>query len=282
MEETSTMFSPSALSGPPGLSHDELERFGKDGWLGPYPLLTPEGVEHLDRAYSETGDMFSSKNLPWQAEDLDGFEKCPWFKSLHAYVPAFCQVASHSALVNRLVSILGQDIIAWGVTVTRRRPDQSHRWHVDVEHARCSGANVFIGLKNVSKESSLKLISGSHRIQLAPQSLGVLDDEAALIAIRPTGPASELVSVDMKEGEFIILHGKLWHSSHNKTEYVRTAVLAQYSTPKAAVRIPLNWDEPIRWHSYQPPCILVSGQERFGLNNVVSPPIRQSWFPPYD
>lgn len=277
MEQGPLIFSPRAMAPPRGLSRDERERFERRGWLGPYPLLTPEGVEFLHGCYLETGTIFSSKNLPGQAGDVNGFEKRPWFKSIHAHVPAFCEAASHKAIVNRLASILGPDIIAWGVTVTRRRPGQSHRWHVDVEHARCCGANVFIGLKNMTKDSSLNVISGSHHVELLPQALGIVDDEAALADVKRLAPAARLVSIDMKEGEFVILHGKLWHGSHNKTKRVRTAVLAQYSTPGAAVRIPLDWDEPIRWHPYQPPCILVAGRDRFGLNRLISAPTRQTW-----
>jgi hypothetical protein len=278
MRKDLTMFSRDAQSAPLNLSRAELERFDRDGWLGPYSLLTPDGVESLIHGYGEIVHVLSLKNLIRQAKQPDGFANRPWFKSLHAHVPAFCDAASHSAIVNRLSSILGQDIIAWGVSVRTRLPGQSHRWHVDVEHIRWHGASVFIGLKNVSKESCLKVISGSHRVEFAPQGLGILDDEAVLAATQRFEPSCELVSVDMKEGEFLIFHGKLWHGSNNKTERVRTAVIAQYSTPKAEVRIPLNWEEPIQWHSYRPPCILVKGRDRFGFNNLISAPTRQTRF----
>jgi non-heme Fe2+,alpha-ketoglutarate-dependent halogenase len=257
------------------LTDDELARFERDGWVGPYSLLTPDGVEALHASYQRTVNIFSSKNLRWSGE-TGGFDRKPWFKSLHAHVPLFCALASHPAIAYRLSSILGPDVMAWGVSATTRVPGQVHRWHVDVEHARWRGVSVFLGLKNACQDSSIKVISGSHKIDYLPQAMGPLNDSQVLEASRQYISTCQLHAVDLREGDFFIFDGRLWHGSHNTTQKVRTSVLAQYSRPDARIAIPMGWDEPIQWHSWRPPCVLVKGVDRFGCNRVIPPPVADS------
>ena len=119
---------------------------------------------------------------------------------MHAYLPRFCEISSHPAIVSRIVSVLGRDVIAWGVGISTVRPGQRHRWHVDVEHQRWLGVTIFLGLKNISQKSSMKVISGSHRIAPSPQMIGVDDDVDALATSRRLDPRCELVTVEIKEG----------------------------------------------------------------------------------
>jgi hypothetical protein len=78
---------------------------------------------------------------------------------MHAYLPRFCGISSHPAIVSRIVSVLGRDVIAWGVGISTVRPGQRHRRHVDVEPQRWLGVTIFLGLKNISQKSSMKVIS---------------------------------------------------------------------------------------------------------------------------
>ena len=132
------------------------------------------------------------------------------------------------------------------------------------------GNQCIIGLKNVSKESSLKVLSGSHRFNCIPQELGALTDDEVLSIGRSCDPHCRLETIDIREGEFFIFHGRLWHGSHNTGPSVRTAIIAQYSSPDAEVGIPKGWDDPISWHSYRPPCVLVRGTDAFGRNHIVN------------
>jgi len=254
-----------------GLSAAELALFEWNGWIGSYPLLTRDEIAELLRG-SRGGPRFLRKGLDRFAEDEGVFDRRPWYKSMHAYLPAFARLAAHPAIVARLASILGPDIIAWGMATSPLRPGQRHRWHVDVEHRRWPGVSVFIPLRNIAPGSSLKVVNGSHRIEDAPPTAGRLSDAAALAAARRWQPASELATVDLGVGDFFIFHGRLWHGSHNRTWRFRTALIAQYARPDAEIAIPLTYDEPIRWHRYRPPCLLVHGTDRSGVNRLVPPP----------
>jgi phytanoyl-CoA dioxygenase PhyH len=268
---TNAAFTMEAVTHNGGLTEEQVEHFEERGWVGPFSLLTPQGVWELGEVYRQSADRFVWTGLQLLASDPHAFEVRPWFKSMHIYVPAFRASVAHHSVVSRVSSLLGPDVLAWGATTTVRRPGQIHRWHVDVEHIRLPGVTVFIGLQHTTPESSLQLIECSHHINAIPQTLGIRSDKEALAASKALEPRSRLVTVAMSQGEFFIFDGRVWHGSHNTGPDTRLAIVAQYSRPDADVAIPLTFDEPLHWHSYRPPCLLVSGIDQFGVNRIISP-----------
>ena len=251
-----------ALESSAEVTNSELFQFENRGWIGPYPLLNEQGVRRITIMGKEANNKFA----------LGPQMSCerPWFKSMHAYVPEFFDIANHPAIVNRIKAVLGPDLIVWGLCITIRRPGQVHRWHVDVEHRRWPGVTVFLGLKGTSQKSTLKMISESHKINAMPQELKIKSDAAAVEKAQEFQPSSQLVAVNLNEGEFFIFDGLLWHGSHNTDKQSRMAMVIHYSRPNVRVQIPLNWDEPIVWSSTSPPCVLVSGEDHYGVNKLVS------------
>ncbi|HEY4127874.1 MAG TPA: phytanoyl-CoA dioxygenase family protein [Gammaproteobacteria bacterium] len=255
-----------------GLSAEELDRFERLGWVGSYPLLTESGVLRCCVLRDLAVACCTGPNELAQATDPQAFERRPWFKSLHAMVPEYYDVASHPVIVSRVASILGSDVIAWGLTLTRSGPGAVHRWHVDVEHLRWPGVSIYIGLVNSSLASTLKVLNGSQQMHERPQAYGVRDDAAALAAVRPTVPETDIVRVPVAPGEFFLFAGQLWHGSHNIGDDARIAMIIHYSRPDVQVQIPLGFNEPIQWHGYRPPCILVSGTDQHGINRLIPRP----------
>lgn len=254
---------PDATPGSYHLSETEKAFFARHGWIGVFPLLSKEGCRHLVQLHESVAAQFGSG----EARDPK-----PWAKSLHAYVPEFFDVASHPALVDRVESILGPNVLAWGASITVRTPGQAHRWHVDVEHRRWRGITAFIGLSGTNPASGLKLISGSQRISEMPQSMGIKDDAAAEAAARGFARSTHLIAPPMREGEFLLFDGPLWHGSKNDTQITRYGLLIQYTIPSERVQIPLNCDEPLRWGESGPPCVLVRGRDDFRVNPLVERP----------
>jgi ectoine hydroxylase-related dioxygenase (phytanoyl-CoA dioxygenase family) len=262
-----------------GLDEEEILRFQRTGWVGAYSLLTVGGVRRICRILPKVFDGFMPCHLMAHVQQPDAFEERPWFKSMHACVPEFYDIAGHPAIVSRVASILGPDILAWGLTATVRLPGQTHRWHVDVEHRRWPGVSVFIGLEGITQKSTLKVITGSHLIDAAPQDLEDRSDGAVLKEAMRLSPSSELTAVELKEGEFFIFAGGLWHGSKNTDTKTRVALIVQYSPPSARIEVPLGWKTPVRWLSCSPPCVLVSGTDRFGLNRLVGRPDERRTLP---
>jgi|GEM_PF-2041662 len=265
------IYSPKATTPAPSLSRKDLARFQRDGWIGPFPLLQPKGVKTVCHIHEKLVQNF--KDPKSGGTFLPGaFQKKPWSKSMHAFIPEFYDIARHPAIVNRVGSILGKDIIAWGFSVNLYRPGMSHRWRVDVEHRRWRGVSVFLGLKNITLASTLKVISCSHRIRKSPQDMDIKDDSSALDACRQYEKRAKLVPVPLAEGEFFIFDGPLWHGSKNGSYRPRTAAIIQYSPADQRIEIPLNWNEPVQWHPAPPPCVLVRGKNRRSINPLVGRP----------
>ena len=255
-----------------GLSASELERYRRDGWVGTYPLFDAAEVGRVCQLRRPTLAHVTLPDHMAQATHPDAFAQHPWFKSMHALVPEYYDAACHPAIVGRVASILGPDVIAWGLTLTRSIPGGVHRWHVDIEHMRWPGVSVYIGLVNNDQDSTLKVLTGSHRMPERPQVYGVQDDAGALEAVRPMASGAEVVRVPIRPGEFFLFDGRLWHGSHNTGSDIRLAMIIHYSRPDVRVQIPLNFNDPIQWHESRPPCVLVCGEDRHGINRLVGRP----------
>jgi hypothetical protein len=52
--------------------------------------------------------------------------------------------------------------------------------------------------------------------------------------------------------DVLISEGRQWHGSRNVTSRPRTALLLQYSSAQADIKIPLTFDEPPAWHAVPP------------------------------
>jgi hypothetical protein len=248
---------------PAELTPGEIVFFKKNGWVGPFPLLNREGVEKASALrYSNEGRFRTPGNSRFS------FLLKPWFKSMHVKIPEYREIACRPFIVEKIASLLGNNLIAWGTTTTRRSPGQRHRWHVDVEHHQWKGVSVFLGLKGTSKLTSLSLITGSQNLGVMPQSLNIDDDDSVLAYCRQTIPEAELVTPDVKEGEFFLFDGPVWHASENKSEGERIALILQYSTPEYEIKMPKNWNHPVQWHPSRPPVVLVKGVDKFRVNKL--------------
>src|SRR5690348_12444758 len=120
---------PVSPSAAPVLDAEERRRFERDGWVGVYPLLSDEEVRHACALRDRVMPHVTSPRQMAQFTDLQTFERRPWFKSMHTLVPEYYDVASHPAVVGRVAALLGPDLIAWGLTLTRSMPGGMHRWH---------------------------------------------------------------------------------------------------------------------------------------------------------
>jgi len=263
---------PADPSPSPQLSGEERQHFAREGWVGAYPLLTAAGVKRLCALRDEVLPRITLPDQMAGATDPQAFQRRPWFKSMHTLVPEYFDVAGHPDIVGRVASLLGPDLIAWGLTSTLSLPGGVHRWHVDIEHMHWPGVSVYIGLENNDLGSTLKVVAGSQRMGARPQDFGVGDEASAVAAVQTRVPEARALRVPVRPGEFFLFHGQLWHASHNTGDRTRVAMIIHYSRPDARVRIPLSFDDPVRWHAWQPPCVLVCGEDRYGINRLVGRP----------
>jgi glycosyltransferase involved in cell wall biosynthesis/ectoine hydroxylase-related dioxygenase (phytanoyl-CoA dioxygenase family) len=254
-----------------GLSDEESRTYSRDGWVGPFPLLTAEGVDTVLASYVRSMHRVTSAGKIGSARADDAFHAQPWFKSMHALVPELYDLCVAPSLLARVTAILGPDVIVWGCTGVVRRPGQRHGWHVDLEHQTWDGVSVFVGLQGMSDQSSLTVATGSHQVEFGSQRAPEENDDE-ITAMILADERLRVTTVPLREGDCFLFHGRLWHRSHNTTGVARTALLIQYARPDAKVRIPLTFTDPISWHPASPPCVLAAGVDAFGRNHLSGRP----------
>lgn len=243
--------------------------FARDGFVGPVPLLTPPQCSAL---------------LTHLASD-----KCPppaeWDKGRAVTDWRVARLAANPQLLRLLTPLLGDDIILWGASLVHRRPDQVHRWHVDIESSSPEGRFVtaWIGLANTSSNSGLRLIAGSQAVGKTVQQFqaeagrALLDapTEAVLEWAQGANPDARLAEPELNDGDVILFDGRIWHGSHNRTASdTRSAILLQYAAADSPVRMPdrrvATW--PFRLLDTPPPAILVQGSANSGVNRIIPAP----------
>lgn len=280
------------------LSREEKKFFEAHGYLGPFPLLGTDSVDaysdlvlgkktqhpclarfyksarrrNFDRAYVLAQRVYhrlTGKNGPLGTPTL-------WYKNTHLLIQEVAAPGLQPEILQRLQGILGEDLLLWGAEIIVKQ-GTSHRWHVDVEHTVWEGTTAWLGLANVGADNTMKIIPGSHRFGASPQELAtrhgvtIENDEQLLSLARRVQPDAQIVTMDLRPGDFFIFAGSSWHASHDVSPKRRTAIIYQYCKPSARVRIPQNYDPPDpKFYPAQPPVMLASGQDNFRINHLRS------------
>lgn len=242
-------------------------------------------VDFLSRGYTDPIDLFQGSEIQEIIKSCSSYPEkfLPWLKGRHSVEPAMCDLGSHPMIVEAVSKVLGDDVILWSSQIINQPPAHIHRWHIDVELAKWPGVTVWIGMKNVT-EKTLKLISGSHRLGISPQELesreklNISDDRQVLEAAKKLNPNCELINVDIKDGQFVIFNGLMWHATQNQLAEMRTAIIFQYTTPKHKTFIPQNNQYPnTKYSLLQPDCLLVKGKDKYKLNRIIDRSYSGSW-----
>ena len=243
--------------------------FARDGFVGPVPLLTKAQCSALLA-------HLASDQCPPPAEWDKGRAVTDWRVS---------RLAAHPQLLRLLTPLLGEDIILWGASLVHRKPDQVHRWHVDIESSSPEGRFVtaWIGLANTSRDSGLRLIAGSQSVGKTVQQFQTETGRTLLDASTETvlewaqgaNADAQLVEPEMKDGDVILFDGRIWHGSHNRSDLdTRSAILLQYAAADSPARMPdrrvATW--PFKLLDTPPPAILMHGSAASRINRIVPAP----------
>ncbi len=269
-----------------GLLPTELSSFLERGFSRTFahPLLaTPGRAETLIDAFRRIeGLAYPGPTHLDMEKRLDS--GAPWFQSTFTLAPDIWAIGSHPAIVDRVKSILGPDVIMWGSSLLTKKPGDIHCWHTDT--VNWDSVGVFVGLQGTSRNSNLQLITRMHRSGVSPYDLftdgaftdvranadtPLADSARVLEAARKLNPSCELVQEDIRDGEFFLFDGLAWHGSENKNPTTRVAVTFFFARPDADIQIPTAFGAKPCWYGKKPPCSLVAGIDRYRKNHIVQP-----------
>jgi len=266
------------------LSEAEREHFEREGWVGPFRLFEPAEARALEpelaRCFAQTRGYF----YPPDVEPGDSYYgEMPWFQSLHTLSFRLAEVGRRSEVLDRVEQLLGPDLLQWAGIRFEQAPRARLHWHTDTEYDYWHGLSAWLGITHTTPETALKIIPGSHRYAMDPEVLqrehglemdALSTDEAILALLADALPkvTPRIRRVPVHDGEFVLFNGKLWHASQNPSDLERVAMGLRYSAPDQKIRIPLTYMPPLVFDPSPAPCLLVRGEDRFGVNRIVEAP----------
>ncbi|KAL6078470.1 hypothetical protein QOT17_001640 [Balamuthia mandrillaris] len=232
------------------------EEFWEEGAIGPFHLLDEE--ERL-AVRAELNSVFKSEK---------GF---PWPKSKFFTSTLLVSFGMHPVFLHQIRTLLGEDLLLYGIYLVEKNGGEPHRWHLDVDSWKCeSSATVWLGLQEVTPENALMVISRTHRWKspIVPQEFepvpnvtdgGRLAHENLLREARNADMDAQLLKFDVFDGDYFIFHGQIWHGSGNPKVDARQAVIVQFVHAECAIRQTIQFKPPYGQEATLPPVLLVSG-----------------------
>lgn len=236
----------------------DIENFNLTGFAGPFQLLTKKDCDKI------------------LTEDLIPNSKMSWIKGAHEKSKTIRNFSKKNLILEKIIEVLGKDILLWSSCFIKQKPNNTHGWHVDIEHIFWDGITIWCGLKNLNHLTPLSIITHSHSINLTPQELKKKNidnnnDEEILNYAKKYNQKCELKKLFLNDGEFIMWKGRIWHNTNNFSNKNRHSIILQYTTPKFEVKIPEKYEFPnVKWSTKRPYCYLVSGNDSYNRNLLIS------------
>jgi len=241
------------------LTPDEIKRFHDEGYLGPITAVTPEEMavirNHIDTVVLQK----------------DGPNPRTRLQSRHMDSRVIFDLASHPAIIGRMKSLYGPDLILWATNFFNKEPGGIEiPWHQDLNYWPLEpliNISAWIAIDDVKIDNScVQIIPRSHKksIPHIKSTDGMAFGEMADPAFYDT---AGLINMELKPGEFFLFNEKtLHHSEINRSQRRRMGMSVRVTLPM--VRIGQDGPPLHPGHA----AIVVSGEDTMGFKRLMDPP----------
>ena len=276
------------------LSQAEIDQFFDRGYLGPLTLFEPAVATDLLRRID--AEVLSERSATY-AHTRGDPPKVDYTRDRHLDSPLLHRVASSPAIVDRVVSLLGPDVLLWRSDVFAQGPGDPPTYpHQDIDLSgtrvvpciEAGGAGIatikrpngdvalplcvsaWIAFSTMREATgTLWIVPGTHRAVI-PEVAGEGFAGRPFVLAQTFTP-SDGVILDVQPGQFILFHNLLVHGSVPAQGARRLAWTTRYVTPETRIyaRGPLNaqGQDLARFGS-----VLVAGCDRAHVNVLRAPP----------
>ena len=241
------------------LTADEFASFQRNGFIHGFSLCSPDEMESIRR-------------------EIEGILQDGGFSGVatahrHLDSPLVHQLCAHPAIVERVASILGPELLLWHSRFFDKPPgSEPILWHQDaqfwpIEPKTCVSAWIAIDRADTTN-GCLEVIPGSHRREFphipceGTGRFGMKADPAFI-------DESKKVSVELEPGQFVIFDRWLLHGSPANTSAHRRLGLVARIIP-ADVRVDTERMSP-RFPELG--VQVIRGSANVTANRIVPPPI---------
>ena len=246
-----------------GLSKEEVQQYHRQGWLGPFTLISelemPEVRQKIDAEILEPG----------QQQRLNEKDYC---HNRHLDNRSVYELLSHPNLVEKTASILGPHLVLWRSNFQVKLPlseqeywDTAVPWHQDCAYYQPSPnviLSAWIAVDELTQVNGcFQVLPDSHKRlypHITTSGLELFEKAADPSTFDP----SDAVSIELKPGQFIFFSESILHCSFsNKSETRRFGITPRLTVPFVEVG---NRD--------QINVLMLKGEDYMGDYHVVGPP----------
>jgi non-heme Fe2+,alpha-ketoglutarate-dependent halogenase len=237
------------------LSDEELQRFHRDGYIGPFDLYDAAEMEASLRALRPK--LLNTKNAIYRSDKaVSGVTNLSSYDR-HIDIDFLAQHITRPEIVDRVASILGPDLLCWRTEFFPKYPgDEGTDWHQADNFSNVAGSKhpqivwpqdaefggtitVWAAFTEATVENGcLQFIPGSHKTMNYDESKVMVYDASRINHVTKNGvrrgffgydyrqlqkepdwspDESQAVSQVMRQGQFIIFWSTLMHASHPHT-----------------------------------------------------------------
>lgn len=207
-----------------GLSPEEVQRFERDGFIGPFTLMRRD---QMDIVRSDIERSVASSEGPYKRDR---------WESRHQDCRCVYDLCTHHNLIHRIATLLGQDLVLWNSVFFNKGPGgREVPWHQDRDFLLLTpNINVaaWLAIDDATLDNGcLEFIPGSHFMNV-PHLPRVRGNQFEARADLRYVDRSRKVALQMDAGQFAIFHRDvLHHSAANLSLKRRLGLVIRFTVP---------------------------------------------------
>jgi len=241
------------------LTRAEIAAFHRDGFLGPFPTYTAEEMAAI-RDHIDTQVI----NRPGPSPSR--------LQSRHMDSRVVFDLASHPAIIDRMASLYGPNLILWATNFFNKEPGGCEiPWHQDQNYWPLEpiiNISAWIAIDDVKIDNScVQILPGSHKhvVPHIPSTDGMAFSE---MADERCFKKDNLLNMELKPGEFFLFNEKLLHHSEpNSSPRRRLGMSVRVTIPIVKI------EQDIRPLHPGHCAILLRGEDTMAFNRLQEPPV---------
>lgn len=190
------------------LSDAEIQRYERDGFLHPVPVISPEEAGKVRAALEQ-----AEADHP---EAIAGVGR----NNPHFVFPFLDEIVHHPRMLDAVEDIIGPNVMAWGtVLFVKEAHDPGYvSWHQDFTHMGLEpheGVSAWLALTPSTVETGcMRMIPGTHRSEILPHH-DTFDENNLLTRGQTIQDVDDSTAVDLvlQPGEMSLHHPRTIHAS---------------------------------------------------------------------
>lgn len=240
------------------LTAEQAEQFRRDGFLGPFEICSAAEMRDIRGELEASVLSKGSPHLPSNVH-----------QSRHLDKRVVYDLCAHPAVIGRMAGVYGPDLLLWRSNFFQKEPGAKEiPWHQDMNYWPIEppvNISAWIAIDEATLETScVRLIPGSHKASV-PHVRAEREMQFGEMADPAYVEAERAEPMELRPGQFFLFTERTLHQSEpNRSDQRRLGLAVRVTVP--FVRVESR--RLFRGH-YN---ILVSGEDRAGINRLGDPP----------